>query len=171
MKKSAKGLSKDEILGLERTIRQAFQALNKLKQEEPLAKYIQYPKIPSIFSESIAAKVLPHIFSGFEAIGGGITADILLVGEHGTKTVEVKATGKSGFQYFGEKDCKADYLLWISFGDYFQNDTGTIDVLIMPKINGLFKQRKITLKDFKKVCDKKLILIEGKKILEIIDNR
>lgn len=114
-----------ELVGL---VRQAFAFVSGLRKSNPLGKHIQLPKIPSILSESIVLNWFRTDspiaeLRGYEfGLGGRDSADILAEkpGQEPRK-VEVKATGKAGFQNFMEKDVRADYIVWLHFGDYFEN--------------------------------------------------
>jgi hypothetical protein len=83
---------------------------------------------------------------------GGRKCDISIKTNSGQQIkIEVKATGKSAFEYFGEKDISADYLVWVSFGDFFLNTTkNPVDVLVVKTPSNYFKKPiKITLSKLK----------------------
>jgi hypothetical protein len=152
-------LSKDEIKRLEKLLRLSFHSIRKIRDSDTLASAIQYPKIPAIFSESLIIQASKKIFGPkYNAKPGGKQCDIELSSKGKQKLkVEIKATGDSSFQYFGEKDINADYLVWVSFGSYFkkQRPKTTIQILILSQPNKIFfKPTKITLKNFIKISKK-----------------
>ena len=66
--------------------------------------------------------------------------------------MEVKGTGESAFEYFSEKDIKADYLVWIHFGDFFKDTSRkTVNVVTVRNPSEFFKgTMKITLDKLEK---------------------
>jgi hypothetical protein len=146
-------------------LRQAFQSIAKLKQRHPVAACIQYPKLPSLLSESLVVNCGSVLFPNAKNIrlGGGRERDILFGSPKGTMTVEVKATGRSAFQSFGQKDIRADFLVWIAFGAAFEKKDGDpIRVYLLPKPGKIFdRPRKITLAQFKKEAGGKLSCYQG----------
>jgi hypothetical protein len=102
--------------------------VTNLRKTNPLGAHIQLPKIPSILSESIVLNwfradcPIEELRGCKFALGGRDSADILAE-KPGLKSrsIEVKATGQAGFQNFMEKDIRADYIVWLHFGDYFEN--------------------------------------------------
>jgi len=110
-----------DLVGL---LRSVFSRIAEIRRDNRLARHIQFPKIPSILSESLvvhllrSGDILPDL-SGYSFSLGGKRADILAERPGETKTIEVKATGKSAFQNFVAKDVDANYIIWIHFGDYF----------------------------------------------------
>ncbi len=49
---------------------------------------------------------------------GGNVSDMVVELKNSKKIkIEVKATGKSAFEFFSDKDIKADYLIWLHFED------------------------------------------------------
>lgn len=124
-------LSKDEIKELIKLLKVVFGFLKDLKQKNILAEKIQYPKIPSMLSESIIShlikenKILKELKEVTkEVVFGGRTADLIVkIRPNSEFKIEVKSTGKSAFEYFGEKDIKANYLIWMHFDDFFIEET------------------------------------------------
>lgn len=117
-------LSLEEIRTLNRLLRQIFEYITYLKDKNPLAGKIKYPQLPSNATESLALhllrkRIILKELSSYHFAFGGSTSDILA--ESGGKKVriEVKATARSAFQYFGPRDIRADYIIWIHFGQYF----------------------------------------------------
>ncbi len=117
-------LTLQEIRGLADLLRSVFSRIAEIRRDNPLARHIQFPKTPCILSESLAihllrwGDILPDL-TGCSFNLGGKRADIVAERLGETKTIEVKATGKSAFQNFVAKDVDADYVIWIHFGDYF----------------------------------------------------
>lgn len=150
-------LSSHEIAKLIELLRDEFAHLESLRRTQPLAAYIQFPKIPSILTESIAERALTK---GLVAERlkraivrpGGRVADLLVSIDGRELRVEVKATGASAFQNLGKKDIAADYLLWLDFGNYFANPQRTsITIVIWEQPRERFhRECKITLGDAKK---------------------
>ena len=52
----------EEILQLDAALVRAFRTIRELREELPAAKYIKFPPLPSIFSESIVIAAAPRIF-------------------------------------------------------------------------------------------------------------
>jgi hypothetical protein len=68
-------------------------ALLSLRPQNPAAAPIQYPKLPSIFSESVVLHRGPVLFPGAKNLRrSGARADILAEFDKRTKKVEIKAT-------------------------------------------------------------------------------
>jgi len=74
----------------------------------------------------------------------------------------VKATAKSAFQYFGEKDISADYILWFHFAEFYMNSEDTnIEVYTIQKPGDYFQTPvKITLSKLKQVIETNLEKID-----------
>ena len=75
---------------------------SKLKDESEYANYIQYPKIPSVLSESlvihlIKKKLILKKLVNFEITLGGKVADIIAKNQKKTIKIEVKAIGPRDF--------------------------------------------------------------------------
>jgi hypothetical protein len=162
-----KPLTKDEIKELSNLITQVFSYLNRLKQRNQLASRIQYPKIPPVFSESIIMHLINDrkILEGLtisDVNFGGKKGDILISTNRGEVRVEVKATAKSAFEYFGQKDITADYLTWVHFGDYFAGgNDNLIEINVIRQPSRYFKQPvKITLSKLKQVIGDDLKVIK-----------
>ena len=157
-------LTKEEIKELAKLITEVFEYLKLLRQKNRLAEKIQFPKIPAIFSESIImhlindSKILSELRIISQAKFGGKKGDILISTSGDELRLEVKATAKSAFEYFGEKDISANYLVWIHFGDYFTTRSGgLIDVYLINEPSRYFdKPVKITLNKLKEKVGNKL---------------
>ncbi|MDG6926761.1 MAG: hypothetical protein JRN09_09445 [Nitrososphaerota archaeon] len=132
-----------------------FAYISNLKAAHPLARDIQFPKLPPKLTESIGIHLLrggliPEL-QGYEFRFGGNEADI--IGQRGESRVriEVKGTTK-GFEYFGEKDIKASYLMWFDFEELFRKNQGSFTLCILPYREKRFeKPVKITLAGLKKI--------------------
>jgi hypothetical protein len=115
-------LTEEELTELAALLRKAFDCISQLKAASPVAAAIQYPKLPSIFTESLIMRCGPVLFPDARDLRrGGAVADILFEAGTHTKKVEIKATGQQAFQYFGPKDISADFLVWLAFGELFRN--------------------------------------------------
>ena len=65
--------------------------------------------------------------------------------------VEVKGT-TNGFEYFGEKDIKAKYLLWFDFEELFRKEGDHFTLYVLPYQESRFGgPLKITIANLKKV--------------------
>jgi hypothetical protein len=149
-------LTKDEIKELASLLSEVFEHLTTLRSDNHLAKKIQFPKIPAVLSESIVIhllrenRIVPNI-NAQEISFGGREADIIARTSSGDiLKIEVKATGSSAFEYFGEKDVTSDFLVWIHFGDFFvSTNQRLIDIFIIRNPSHYFnKPMKITLRRF-----------------------
>lgn len=122
-------LSGDEIESALRTLRTAFDCISDLRAKSSFAKHINYPKMPSILTESLTVhlirqgKILPEFMNAI-VNRGGEKADILVDG--GRSRIEVKGTSETSWVTLGKNDIAADHLVWIDFGHYF---TSMIDVI------------------------------------------
>ncbi|NWG10452.1 hypothetical protein HXY33_01685 [Candidatus Bathyarchaeota archaeon] len=140
-----------EIVELTDLLAQVFSAISDMHNENPLAKCIQFPKIPSILSESLCILEREKLFPGCSnANFGGRTCDIIVRFPDGTeKTAEVKATGQSAFQRLSGKDIASDFLVWVHFGRFFEDQNQEIRAYVMENPNRIFPQGKpISLKEF-----------------------
>ena len=126
-------LTRDEIFQLDAALLRAFQTIRTLRDEMSAARYIKFPPLPSIFSESIVIAAVRRLFGPqWTARYGGAKCDVLIEnGQGDTKRIEVKATGEHAFQEFKAKDLRADYLVWIRFGRRFQLGSGPIEIAIL----------------------------------------
>ncbi len=161
-------LTKNEIIELSALLKEVFAYLNELKQRNQLASRIQYPKIPPIFSESMIMhlindrKILNELQTISKVEFGGKQGDVLVSSGQEQLRIEVKATAKSAFEYFGEKDITADYLIWVHFGDYFVgNSDKLIEINVINRPSKYFKKPvKITLSKLKEVVGKELKVMQ-----------
>ncbi len=149
-------LTRKEIWDFILSLKAYFKNLTKLREIDPYAHYIQYPKIPSILSESIIYHLIvdKKILSELDIISAKRehrVADIVLYTEVGTKNVEVKSTGGNAFQNLGKKDINADYLIWLHFDKFFTNEMiSEVSMYIVSDPNKyFFKTGKINLKKFR----------------------
>jgi len=143
---------------------------DELKQNQTVFKFyssekisLPKPRLKSAISESLVAHLIQDkmILNAlqisevkFSASGG----DLEIALNEGNRKVEVKSSAKSAFQYFGNKDLDADYLIWVHFGEMLEkSDLGEIEVLIIEqkelkeKIEELPQSKKVSLKKIKTV--------------------
>lgn len=126
-----------------------------LKEGNPLARDIQFPKLPPRLTESIAihllrAGLIPEL-KGYEFEFGGKEADIIGINYGSRVRIEVKGTTK-GFEYFGEKDIKASYLLWFDFEELFRKNQDSFTICVLRYRESRFsKPVKITLAGLRKI--------------------
>ncbi len=149
-----------EIRRVTRLMRALCRTHLELRSADPLAKHIQFPKIPSGLSESLVIHLIrrQRIFSDLVDIVrvdlSSTRGDIDLVRDGGKSlSVEVKATGRQAFQLLYEKDLNSDHLVWVHFDDYFQNESRyDIQLTRLDNPRRVFRKpnRKITLRTFLK---------------------
>lgn len=136
-------------------LKDVFSYISNLKKQNPLAYDIQYPKLPPKLTESLAVHQLRSgliaDLNGYEFRFGGKEADIIGERDREKVRIEVKGTTK-GFEYLGEKDIKADYLLWFDFEDLFRKSGRSFTLAILPRSQTrLSRPAKITIAGLKKV--------------------
>lgn len=153
-------LSITDIKELDSLLREVFDYIIDLRKKNRLAYNIQYPKIPSILTESLAIHLLNRMgiiskLNGYTFKFGGRVADILAIKGNNKIKIEIKATAKSAFEYFGEKDISADFIIWIHFGNFFVNKEETqIKVFIVQTPRNYFHSPiKITLSRLKQIVN------------------
>ena len=118
-----------------------FEYIKDLKNKHKAAKVIPNPKIPNTLSEPIIIhllknkKLIPEL-AKYDLRKGGNGADISANYKSSIKKIQVKATGKSDFITMGKKDMKADYFIWLRFGNAFEIDNfSRLTVFIIKKPN------------------------------------
>ena len=149
-------LSPIEISQFILLLKDVFTYISNLKEKNPLAADIQYPKLPSKLTESLAIHLLRSglisDLKGYSFRFGGNEADV--IGSQGANKVriEVKGTTK-GFEYFGEKDIKANYLMWFDFEQLFRKSGEDFTLYVLPYRESRFSGPvKITITSLKKVA-------------------
>ena len=136
-------------------LKDVFTFISNLKERNPLAADIQYPKLPPKLTESLAIHLLrggliPEL-KAYDFEFGGNEADILALRGSDKVRIEIKGTTK-GFEYFGEKDIKANYLMWFDFEELFRKGGDHFTLLVLPYRESRFKAPlKITMSSLKKV--------------------
>jgi hypothetical protein len=156
-------LSPDEMLKLVNLMKEAFDQIARLRTTDPLAEWIQYPKVPSVLSESL----IVHLINRGELIAGGPgdharlggkKADVLYRCEDLRESkVEVKASAREAFSEFVKKDTLADYLVWVHFGESFlQGLPFTAEILFVEAPSQFFNPGKMTLPRFKALAGAQL---------------
>jgi len=105
------------------------------------AKVIPNPRVPNTLSEPIVIhllknkKLIPEL-AKYDLRKGGNGADISAIYKSSIKKIQVKATGKSDFITMGKKDMKADYFIWLRFGNAFEIDNfSRLTMFIIKKPN------------------------------------
>jgi hypothetical protein len=121
------------VVELDEALREAFRAIAALRKTHPMAKYVKFPSIPTLFSESLVICAVAKLFgASWRAQFGGRACDIALESDSGERrAVEVKATGVHEFQELKAKDLRADALVWICFGRRFLDVPEPVRVLIL----------------------------------------
>jgi hypothetical protein len=142
----------DQFIGL---LKDVFTYISNLKEKHALAKDIQFPKLPPKLTESIAIHLLRGglipTLGGYDFQFGGNEADIIGTKDASRIRIEVKGTTK-GFEYFGEKDIKASYLLWFDFEELFRRNQNFFTLCVLPYRELRFsKPVKITLSGLRKI--------------------
>jgi hypothetical protein len=154
-------LTGDNIRELIGILRDLFQHHQKLRRKNMIAEKIQLPKIPSSLSESLIVdlgnrkklqKVLPCSNFVLSEEQGDVVAEL-----SGREVkIEVKATARSAFQLLSPKDINSDFLVWVHFDQYFENEEfHEIEIFVLKQPQKYFhnvteKERKMTLTAFKK---------------------
>jgi len=149
-------LTPTEINQLIILLKDVFTYISNLKDGNPLASDIQYPKLPPRLTESLAIHLLrrgliPEL-KGCDFHFGGKEADI--IGARGAEKfrIEVKGTTK-GFEYFGEKDIRANYLMWFDFEELFRKGDIHFMLCVLPHRESRFSRPvKITIAGLKKLA-------------------
>jgi len=151
--------SKDDIRELIKQYRDLFQYYREK------AYSIPKPRLTPTLSESLLAYLLEdnrvrlgtHTIRNvtFSRTGGDLTFQS---SDGKTIRVEVKSTAECAFQYFGQKDCDADYLVWMHFGNMLRtSESNTIEVIVITgpdlraKKNQLPQSMKVTLDRIREV--------------------
>ena len=137
-------------------VRASFRAIQQIRRDFHGGRHVQFPRIPSILSESMIAREIrlgrtPLWQEPGASLPGGRSCDILAkVGENEYK-VQVKATGSQGFQYLGPKDIVSDVLVWLHFGSFFEKDERLpLECYWLPRPSSLFtRDVKISLPKFR----------------------
>jgi hypothetical protein len=95
---------------------------------------------------------------------GGAVADILFESSKLTKRVEIKATGQQAFQYFGQKDIDAHFLVWLAFGEFFRKQAESpIKIYVLAEPGRVFPDpTKITLATFDRRAVGKLVRYQAR---------
>jgi hypothetical protein len=149
-------LSATEIDQFVFLLKDVFTYISNLKEKNPLAADIQYPKLPPKLTESLAIHLLrcgliPEL-KGYTFRFGGNEADIIASRGSEKAKIEVKGTTK-GFEYFGEKDIKANYLMWFDFEELFRKGGDHFTLFVLPYRESRFRAPlKITMSSLKKVA-------------------
>jgi hypothetical protein len=149
-------LSATEIDRFVILLKDVFAYISNLKEKNPLASDIQYPKLPPKLTESLAIHLLRDglisELTGYDFQFGGNEADIIASRGTNRVRIEVKGTTK-GFEYFGEKDIKANYLMWFDFEELFRKGGDYFTLFVLPYRESRFSAPlKITMSSLKKVA-------------------
>ena len=93
-------LSPEQLRALDTALLYAYSQHRELCRVHPVAQSrIARPSLPSSFSESLAALVLPSLIDEVVAVSfGGRQADLVVLTPGKRLLVEVKASGASSFQ-------------------------------------------------------------------------
>jgi hypothetical protein len=161
-------LSLKEIKELAEYTREASKITQEIKNKSPIANLLKFPQVPSKLSESIVSYILSIESEKLDldpkkVFSEGKEADLIGITKNGErKKIEVKATGEKAFQYLSAKDITCDYLVWIHFGNYFNNDKDSIwKVFVVKKPSQFFdKPQKIILSKFKKIVGDNIIELD-----------
>ena len=148
-------LSAREISQFVLLLDDVFTYITNLKERNPLAADIQYPKLPPKLTESLAIHLLQggliSELKGYNFHFGGNEADIIGSLHTNRVRIEVKGTTK-GFEYFGEKDIKANYLMWFDFEELLRKGGENFALYVLPHRKSRFSGPvKITITSLKKI--------------------
>lgn len=103
-----------DFAGLIECLRDVFSFVTALQQKRSIASKIQKPRIPSDFSENLVLYLLAkkELSLGVQVTSAKLDrkrADLVALDHSGKEIkIEVKATGKNNFQYFGSKDVQIE---------------------------------------------------------------
>lgn len=151
---SKKLLNAVEIGELIQTLRTLFKYYQELQNRSEVAKFIQRPKIPPFLSESLIVDLGNRgILESLDCSNFDLSSsngDVVAISPSGQVKIEVKATAQSAFQLFSKKDIEADYLVWVHFNRYFEDEEcREIEIFILREPTKIFvESRKITLPVF-----------------------
>jgi hypothetical protein len=165
-KKKLKELTPIEVFKLVNLLKEQYQFQIAQRKHNVLAKYIQFPKTPSILSETIALnllrqkKILPHLqFISGSRVGNKGAADLRLETAIEPIPVEVKGTADKGFQNLTAKDIQSPYIIWIRFDRLFiDSEVDEIEVLVIKNPTAIFSietkgRHQISVEDVYKLPD------------------
>ena len=131
-------LDEGEIRELIALIRDLFAHQETNRASNPLAKLIQFPKVPSSLSESLAVHLINagvlmgQLSDGVRAYLSPSGGDVVLSQPTGTDLrIEVKGTAESGFQHLSSKDVDAHVILWFHYGRCFRDGGSCVDVYLL----------------------------------------
>jgi hypothetical protein len=128
-------LTRQEVIEVDRALSAVYSEYARLRELRPAARHIHRPGIPSIFSESLIAGAASAILGEDATAGfGGSAADLRVIrAGKPDLLVEVKASGKHGWQEIKERDLERDFFVWVAFGDRYESGEGPIDVFALPE--------------------------------------
>ena len=159
-------LTRSELNRLVQLMREAFAFRADQKAKDPLAQYIQNPKITPFLSESLAVHLLAQggLIPGLRnlRLGGRDEADVMAINRNGqSMAIEIKGTGSGAWVYLSDKDYVADYLLWIFFDDFFGNSgKQTIRIYLIRPHEIPERRTRITLRTLTKLLGDNFNLFE-----------
>jgi hypothetical protein len=145
-------LTIDQLRALDEALIFAYRQHKVLCRVHPVANHrISRPGIPSSFSESLTAVVLPALLESPVSVAfGGRACDLTAFTTDGkTLSVELKASGVSSFQELKDRDLAADALVWVDFGSRYVEGQGPISFHCLPQPHRYSRPRnKLPLKLF-----------------------
>lgn len=173
-------LSKEEIVHLTKAYKEVYKFINALKLSNEYNSLPVFVKKPGIRSELSESTIYHFIKEGLimqelknPEISRGI-ADILAYdSDSNEKKIEIKGTGIWEFSQLSQKDLDADYLVWVNYGNYINDDNkDSIEVYILkdPK-ESVLKPDKTSLRKFVNLVGDSLELIEINPIQFKVINR
>ncbi len=146
-------LTKNEVKRLITKVRELTRHIAALHAEDKLFSCIQYPKTPTVLTESIVyyllmgKKILPNVV--FSELKFNVKAskhantkagNTDIVGVVGTDEYLIEVKGShSKFTQFNSKDVASDCVIWVEFGSTFRSRTASISVAVIekPALSGL----------------------------------
>lgn len=129
-------LTVEQLRALDEALIFAYRQHDELCRLHPVAQHrISRPGIPSSFSESLTAVVLPRLLDPTTSVAfGGRACDLTAITTDGRAlSIEVKASGISSFQELKDRDLAADALVWVDFGSRYVEGHGPITFHCLPE--------------------------------------
>ena len=125
-------LTERNLVELDDILLELYAFFRQMRARYSVAKFIHYPSIPSILSESLVVHCVEFLFgSAWAGKLGKNVCDVILERPSEQRTVEVKASGQTGFQEFKAKDLDADFLVWVDFGERYTEGSDKLSIYVL----------------------------------------
>lgn len=113
---------------------------------------IDRPRLPHQLSEGLVAYLATQLFGSMVVCRGKTNdgdSDLLLHLLDGCLSVEVKGSGFRGWVQVTKKDLRAAYLVWVHFGERYENGgVGPIEIYVLAEPGKVLKRGKPRIKKF-----------------------